>query len=59
MMKYVKNPWVLIVVCMILTAVLYNAADGGIVRWLSYVPLAVLVYLVGKAIYMAWFVNKD
>lgn len=58
MMKYVKNPWVLIVVCMILTAVLYNAGEGPL-RWLSYVPLAVLVYLVGKAIYMAWFINKD
>ena len=57
-MKYVKNPWVLIVVCMILTTV-YNAADGGIVRWLSYVPLAALLYLTGRAIYMAWFVNKD
>jgi len=54
-MKNLSNPWIAVPVCMVLFAVMYNYADNDFQRYLSYVPLAVVLWVFLKGVYYAYF----
>lgn len=54
-MKYLKNPYVAVVVCMLLYVFMYNYATNNFMRMCSYVPLAVVLAIFFKGVYHAYF----
>lgn len=55
MKKYITNPWIASAVCMVLFAVMYNNASNGFMRVCSCVPLFVVLCILGKGMYNAYF----
>ncbi len=53
-MKYLKNPYVVSAICMVLFVLMYNNATNGFLRTVSYIPLLVVVGILLRGMYFAF-----
>lgn len=53
-MKYLKNPYIVSAICMVLFVLMYNNATNSFMRTLSYIPLLVVVGILLRGLYFAF-----